>query len=87
MPRNGIGQEMCESFRKELEHLINCHSMESGSDTPDFVLAQYLIDCLIAFDRAEKARESWYGQTPISPTVEDPRASVGAEGAGGQESA
>lgn len=45
-----------EEFRKELETLINRHSLENGSDTPDFILAQYLTDCLEAFDRASRAR-------------------------------
>ena len=31
-------------FRSALEHTINCHSMENGSNTPDFVLSQYLSD-------------------------------------------
>lgn len=51
-----------EDFRKELEELINQHSMENGSDTPDFILAQYLTDCLETFDKATKAREAWYGR-------------------------
>lgn len=48
-------------FRKELESLINRHSMESGSNTPDFILCEYLMDCLAAFDRAVVGREKWYG--------------------------
>lgn len=51
-------------FRKALEHAINCHSMESGSNSPDFVLAEYLADCLAAFDKAVMHRESWYGRGP-----------------------
>lgn len=51
-----------EDFRKELEELINQHCMENESDTPDFILAQYLTDCLEAFDKATKAREAWYGR-------------------------
>lgn len=51
-------------FRKELEHLINSRSMENGSHTPDFILADYLTDCLKAFDRAVTNRSKWYGQTP-----------------------
>jgi hypothetical protein len=49
-------------FRKALEHAINYHSMESGSSTPDFVLAQYLADCLTAFDKAVTHRGAWYGR-------------------------
>lgn len=48
-------------FRYELENLINVHSVENGSNTPDFLLSYYLIDCLVAFDRITKARDEWYG--------------------------
>ena len=48
-------------FRKELETLINKKSKENGSDTPDFILAEYLTDCLTAFDKAVNARKKWYG--------------------------
>ncbi len=51
-----------EDFRKKIENLINIHSLENGSDTPDFILSQYLIDCLKAFDKALQAREEWYGR-------------------------
>lgn len=51
-------------FRRELQHLINCESMENGCDTPDFMLADYLVDCLAAFDKAVSAREKWYGRSP-----------------------
>jgi hypothetical protein len=51
-------------FRTELETLINCQSMENGSDTPDFILADYLADCLASFDKALQAREKWYGRVP-----------------------
>lgn len=49
-------------FREELEALINKHSMENGSNTPDFMLADYLMECLSAFDRVVNAREKWYGR-------------------------
>jgi hypothetical protein len=50
------------NFRKDLEQAINRNSMENGSDTPDFLLAEYLADCLAAFDKAMAAREKWYGR-------------------------
>lgn len=52
--------EKNDAFRKEIETVINKHSKESGSDTPDFVLAQYLVACLEAFDIAVRARSKWY---------------------------
>lgn len=51
-----------EEFKKELERLINCYSMENGSDTPDFILAEYLTDCLESYDDAVRSREKWYGR-------------------------
>ena len=41
-----------KSFRTELEKLINKHSRENGSDTPDFILTDYLMASLKAFDSA-----------------------------------
>lgn len=48
---------MKKAFRDALEALINRESMENGSDTPDFVLAEYLVRCLEAFDAAVRHRE------------------------------
>jgi hypothetical protein len=50
-------------LRKDIEDAINRNSAENGSDTPDFILAQYLTDCLAAFDSAVSLREKWYGRT------------------------
>ncbi len=50
------------TFRRQLEQLINKHSMENGSDSPDFILAEYLTDCLKAFDSATTQRDKWYNR-------------------------
>jgi len=57
---------MMDEFRKELESLINRCSMENGSNTPDFILAEYLTDCLAAFDHAIQCRHRWWnnGEMP-----------------------
>lgn len=49
-------------FRKELSQLLNKHSKENGSDTPDFVLAEFLHQSILAFDLAIDLRETWYGR-------------------------
>ena len=49
-------------FEKELTALINRHSLENESNTPDFILAQYLTACLAAFAVATQQRETWYGR-------------------------
>lgn len=50
-------------LRSEIQTTLNRHSAENGSNTPDFMLADYLLACLEAFDRTVRARESWYGRT------------------------
>jgi archaellum biogenesis protein FlaJ (TadC family) len=52
--------EKKDTFEEELERLINKYSMENGSDTPDFILALYIMDCLNAFNKTVRERESWY---------------------------
>jgi len=52
-------------LRKNIESAINSASAENGSDTPDFILAEYLTDCLAAYDKAVVAREKWYGRSEL----------------------
>ena len=56
-------------FRAELTALINRHSREKKSDTPDFILSVFLKDCLAAFDRATNSRTAWYGEA--SPAAKE----------------
>ena len=48
------------AFRKGLETLLNKESRENESDTPDFILAEFLNNALDAFDLAVNRREGWY---------------------------
>lgn len=48
-------------FAKELESLINRYSMESGSNSPDYILAEYLTNSLNNFHLATRHRDNWYG--------------------------
>jgi len=57
-------------FRVELEALINKHSIESLTGTPDFVLADYLIDSLDAFQRLQTRRKAWYADESEDPSPE-----------------
>ena len=47
-------------LRDEIEGAINSCSAENGSNTPDFILARYLVACLKAFDDATQSRDDWY---------------------------
>ena len=50
------------NFQKELQELINKHCLENESDSPDFILAEYMLDTLDAYNDAVKKRENWYGR-------------------------
>jgi len=66
-------------LRPQIAELLNRFSAENGSDTPDFILAQYLTDCLKAFDHAVNAREIWYGRQPkamVGGSGKDPEPEV-----------
>ena len=49
-------------FRKELQCLVNTHSLENISNTPDWIIAGYLARCLNVLDEAIQQRETWYGR-------------------------
>ncbi len=51
------------TFYYELQELINKHCKESDSNTPDFILADYLKGCLKAFNRATIYRDAFYGHS------------------------
>lgn len=46
-------------LEKELRDLLNKTSQENKSNTPDFILARYLMDCLDAYNRATNKRNQW----------------------------
>lgn len=48
-------------FQNALTDLINSYSKENDSNTPDFILANYLLSCLNIFSYATKRRDNWYG--------------------------
>lgn len=50
------------TFLEEMGALINKHGMEGRSNTPDFILAEYMLACLRAFEQASVEREGRYGQ-------------------------
>jgi surfactin synthase thioesterase subunit len=52
------------AFENDLTCLINKHSRENDSNTPDYILAGYIQGCLLAFNTAVQQREQWYGRDP-----------------------
>jgi hypothetical protein len=43
--------------------------MENGSNTPDFLLAGFLMGCLENWNEYVKAREIWYGRVPTAASA------------------
>ena len=66
--------EGAPTFRQKLASLINYESMENGSGTPDFILAQYLEGCLKNFDETMEVREKWYGRALNGDPITEPPA-------------
>jgi len=59
------------NFRNQLTDLINCHSLENGSDTPDYILAAYLDGCRKEFDAAVNARARHSSEQEVSTEKAD----------------
>lgn len=49
---------------KRLEQILNEYSRENKSNTPDFILAQFMMGCLRSFEAAANERDKWYSFTP-----------------------
>jgi len=53
------------TLEQQFEDLLNGH--ENESNTPDFVLARYMMGALRAFNEALTMREKWYGRIDQGP--------------------
>jgi len=49
-------------LRHILESVLNTKSRENASNTPDFILAEYMLNCLEAYEKAVLARAIWFGR-------------------------
>lgn len=53
------------SLERRLEKLLNEFSLDSASDTPDYLLAKYVLATLEVFSKTIKARARWYGDKSV----------------------
>ena len=60
-----------KTFRRELMELINRHSKENGSNTPDFILAEYLVESLKLYDKIVNMRNEWHGEKLMRKVVDE----------------
>lgn len=56
-----MNQAQKNSLAKEFAAVINRNSLENESNTPDFILAEYLVDCLETYNEGVRKRDNWYG--------------------------
>jgi hypothetical protein len=65
--------ECLAAFVQDLTALLNRYSMENDSNTPDFILAEYLLKCLETWNATVTHREQWCGRVPrLVASVPDP---------------
>ena len=69
-------QYLYSELEVELKRLLNRHSAENATGTPDFILAAYLIDCLAAFNKTVIARSAWRNEHTELPALHDIRSGV-----------
>lgn len=51
----------CESLKRDLSKVMNNHGIDTGCSAPDYILAEYLIDCLKSYKKMDDANRTWHG--------------------------
>lgn len=57
-----MDEEKKPTFKQELTGLINKHGKDGMAGTPDFILAEFLCQCLGAYTNATVRNETWHGR-------------------------
>lgn len=52
--------ELRENLIKEFAEVINRNSIENYTDTPDFILAEYLVSCLENYEILYNKNKKWH---------------------------
>jgi hypothetical protein len=68
-----MAEEKPSLFQQELADLINRHSREGMSNTPDFLLAEFLENALMAFELTVLKRDRWYLNGQVLEPAQTPR--------------
>lgn len=50
-----------ETLKRDLSKLMNIHGIDTECSTPDYILAEYLIDCLKSYKKLDNANRTWHG--------------------------
>lgn len=60
-----------EEIEKEITKIFNKHGLDTITDTPDYILADYVMTCLYAFLKAKGDIEKWFGKKITINGIED----------------
>lgn len=66
-----------ENLREDIIRAINYRSADNGSDTPDWILGNFLMASLAAFDMATKDRTQYYSGSDDVPASDPPATTEG----------
>ena len=59
-PQADTNTDPYSAFERDLSDLINSHSIEQHSNTPDFILARHMVNSLKAFTEIMRDRISYF---------------------------
>lgn len=54
-------EPLVSAFESELEQLLNKHCIDNRLNTPDFLLARFLVQTLDQLEQSITSREQWFG--------------------------
>jgi len=65
-----ITADQINEFKDELTCLINKHGIDVEISTPDYIVAEHLMESIKVYNQATKERDKWFGFNPdINPPI------------------
>ena len=50
-----------ENLKQQLSTIMNTYGIDNECSTPDYILAEYLINCLKGYKKIHNANRIWHG--------------------------
>ena len=66
-----ILEKMNNDLEKDIEVLMNQYNVDTITDTPDYILASYLMTCLRNYLITKATTETWFGKRITTNGVEE----------------
>lgn len=78
-----IDEEKMEELTRDISSALNKNSVDTDLATPDFILAEHVVECLQAYGKTLTNRKAWFKNQldvgfPLSVKIEGPGALVQA---------